>query len=104
MPGASGAWKGALGAAWGPGDGELAALPPLRMGRIRPQKKDRMIRSISSLNSLEWKDLPEGSPSWPVYDAAWAWQGEDGALTAWDLRWGQGPGGDSQGEAAGGGS
>ncbi len=89
------AWSlwGLEGGTWrrlGAGDGELAALPPLRMGRIRPQKKDRMIRSISSLNSLEWKDLPEGSPSWPVYDAAWAWQGEDGALTAWDLRWGKG--------------
>jgi hypothetical protein len=76
----------------GAGTGELAALPPLRMGRITEDKEGRPLRATSSLIDLDWKELPEGAEAWPDYDAAWAWKGEDGAITAWDLRWGKGLG------------
>jgi hypothetical protein len=74
----------------GTGDGVLAAQPPLRMGRIRSDREDRPLRALSSLSTLDWKELPEEAEAWPDYDAAWAWKGENAALTAWDLRWGKG--------------
>lgn len=74
----------------GAGSGVLAAQPPLRMGRTMLDKNERPQRTLSPLTELEWTELPAESPAWPAYDAAWAWKGENAALTAWDLRWGAG--------------
>lgn len=74
----------------GAGSGDLAAQPPLFMGRIVMDKQGLPLRSQSSTRELTWKDLPLGAEPWPSYDAAWAWMAEDGALTAWDQRWGKG--------------
>lgn len=74
----------------GAGVGVLSAQPPLRMGRVSLDKEDAPLRSLSPLAELDWKDLPARAAAWPAYDAAWAWKGEDGATTAWDLRWGKG--------------
>jgi hypothetical protein len=48
------------------------------------------VRCVSSLTSLSWQEIPAGGEAWPAYDAAWVWKGEEGALSAWDLRWGKG--------------
>lgn len=83
---------GLEGTAWrrlGAGVGALEAHPPLRMGRVVSGKQG-LERSLSSLTDLDWKDLREEDPPWPEMDAAWAWKGDDGAVTAWDSRWGKG--------------
>lgn len=74
----------------GTGEGELRALPPLRMGCLRVSKGGPPRRSVSAMTALDWKELPEGGEAWPAFDSAWVWRGEEGACTAWDLRWGKG--------------
>lgn len=72
----------------GTGTGTLVAQPPLRMGRL-PQGKESSRRTLSPVTELDWTEVPEETAPWPPYDAAWAWKG-NGAITAWDLRWGEG--------------
>lgn len=80
----SGTWR-----RLGQGTGLLAAHPPLHMGRLLPDKEGPE-RTLSPLTELAWKDVSMETAPWPAFDAAWAWKGEDGALTAWDTRWGKG--------------
>ena len=60
------------------------------MGSTQLDKANQSRRFVSSLAALEWKELHAGAEAWPAFDAAWAWQSEDAAVTAWDLRWGKG--------------
>ena len=73
----------------GSGAGTLVAHPPLQMGRLSASKA-LTLRALSPLTELDWKEVPGEAETWPPYDAAWAWKAEDGALTAWDQRWGKG--------------
>lgn len=67
------------------GEGLLRALPPLGMGLELP----RGGRQQGPVDQVAWREVaPEVAP-WPDYDPAWTWVGE-GALTAWEQRWGQG--------------
>ncbi len=68
------------------GSGRLHAQPPLAMGLERTVK-DGGGRAASPLDQVEWTNLAPEAPPWPEYDPAWCWVPE-GALTAWDLRWG----------------
>ncbi len=83
------AWEDGIWRRQDAGAGELAAQPPLRMGRIQGEGP-RAVRAWSPLDASRWEALPAEEEAWPAYDAAWAWMAPDGALTAWDQRWGKG--------------
>ncbi len=68
------------------GPGVLAAQPPRQMGLVA-LSPDGATRSWTGMNEADWILLQKDQPPWPAYDAAWLWRG-NGALTAWDLRWG----------------
>lgn len=67
------------------GNGQIQALPPVAMGRIDGERRER-----SALDEARWSELAPDQPAWPECDPAWAWLSEEAALTAWDLRWGEG--------------
>ena len=69
------------------GPGLLVAHPPLSMALTEPLPAEGMNRRITPPGSLAWTPIPAGAPSWPAYDAAWAWA-PGGAFDAWDRRWG----------------
>ena len=68
------------------GLGVLSAQPPLAMGRVSPGPEGPQ-RFRSALPEASWEPVEVDTEPWPAYDPAWAW-GRDGAVTAWDLRWG----------------
>jgi hypothetical protein len=69
------------------GSGVLAAQPPVAMGRVSLDTEGPT-RFRSQPSEPDWEPVAADVPPWPAYDPAWAW-GRDGAVTAWDLRWGQ---------------
>jgi hypothetical protein len=68
------------------GSGVLSAQPPRAMGRVSAGPEGTA-RFRSSLQEANWEPVDAGVEPWPAYDPAWCW-GREGALTAWDLRWG----------------
>jgi hypothetical protein len=79
-----GAWKRIDG-----GVGTLTALPPKQIG-LHATIRGIETRKLSSIHESDWRDIPL-EPEWPDVDPAWVWFGEDAAVTAWDLRWGNAP-------------
>lgn len=76
-----GAWK-----RLGTGPERVEVQPPLWAGKI--PDKEAVLRERSPLERLSWEPVAEGMPEWPELDPAWSWVDENGAVTAWDLRWG----------------
>lgn len=70
------------------GSGILSAQPPVAMG-LTALEGETAMRSITSLGEARWERLPQDLEPWPAYDPAWLWR-KDGAVTAWDQRWGVG--------------
>lgn len=72
------------------GAGALDAHPPLAMGLVRLTEDGLAERVTSGLRHAEWVPPPKDAAPWPAYDPAWYWR-EQGALSAWDLRWNEAP-------------
>lgn len=72
------------------GAGVLAAHPPLAMGLVSLDENGLPIRRQSPLDVALWEPVPADLEAWPAYDPAWAWH-KDGAMDAWDARWGKAP-------------
>jgi hypothetical protein len=70
------------------GPGVLMAHPPLAMGLVTMDSSGLPVRQLSSLAAASWESVPGDQAAWPAYDPAWAWHG-DGAMDAWDARWGK---------------
>nr|WP_320131802.1 hypothetical protein [uncultured Holophaga sp.] len=70
------------------GEGNLTAFPPLAMGRSLKVRNGILTRQTTKPDREDWKDVPEGTPAWPLPDAAWSWPSLETGLTAWDQRWG----------------
>lgn len=70
----------------GAGPERVEVQPPLWAGKIPEQEEG--LRERSPLERLAWSSVAEGMPAWPDLDPAWSWVDENGAVTAWDLRWG----------------
>lgn len=70
------------------GPGVLMAHPPLAMGLVSLNSDGLPVRRLAPLDVASWEPVAETLEAWPAYDPAWAWH-KDGALDAWDTRWGR---------------
>ncbi len=71
------------------GQGSLFPQPPRGLGLVRAEGEEAA-RLWSPLDRAAFLSTSREAEPWPAPDPAWAWTGE-GALTAWDLRWGKLP-------------
>ncbi len=71
------------------GQGSLLPQPPRSVGLVKAEGEEAT-RLRSPLDQVAFEPTPKDAEPWPSPDPAWAWAA-DGAVTAWDLRWGKLP-------------
>ena len=69
------------------GPGVLMAHPPLAMGLVSLDAHGAAVRRLAPLDEASWDEVELDAEPWPAYDPAWTWHA-DGAVDAWDQRWG----------------